>query len=104
MWTILKVCIEFVTIFLLLHSLLFGHEEISLWIFRRKYPRSAIEPALPARAGKVLTTGAPGKSRSVSSYPLHLLYTGCLGNSYPSLQRAGSSLLPENHPCLSVHN
>ena len=32
MWTILKVCIEFVTIFLLVHSLLFGHE-----LFRRKY-------------------------------------------------------------------
>ena len=99
MWTMLKVCIEFVTIFLLVHSLLFGHE-----LFRRKYPQPGIEPALPALAGKVLTTGPPGKSRSVSSYPLYLLYTGCPGNSYPSLKTAGSSLLPKNHPCLSVRN
>ena len=75
MWTILKVCIEFATILLLLRVLIFwgGHKAYGILV-----PRPGIEPALPALEGKVLTTGPPGKSQT-------LLYKGMIWKSLISL-------------------
>ena len=57
MWTIFKVCIEFVTILLLFCFGFFGHEACGILA-----PRLGIEPALPALEGEVLTAGLLGKS------------------------------------------
>ena len=57
MWTIFKVFIEFVTIFLLFYVLVFGCETCGILA-----PQPGIELTPPALEGKVLTTGPPGKS------------------------------------------
>ena len=57
MWTIFKVFIEFVTIFLLFYAF-FGHEACGILA-----PRPGIEPSPPALECGVLTTGPPGESR-----------------------------------------
>ena len=56
MWTIFKVFIEFVTIFLLCYVLAFWPWCMILG------PWLEIEPAPPALEGEVFTTGPPGKS------------------------------------------
>ena len=57
MWTIFKVFIEFVTIFLLFYAFFFGHEACGILA-----PRPGIEPTVPALGGEVLTTGLLGES------------------------------------------
>ena len=56
MWTIFKVFIEFVTILLLFHVLVFWPQ--SIWNFSTQ---PGIKPAPPALEGELLTTGLPGK-------------------------------------------
>ena len=61
MWTMFKVFIEFVTIFILLFRFWFlGHKTLGVLA-----PRPGIEPSLPALEGEILTTGLPGKSQCV---------------------------------------
>ena len=57
MWTIFKVFIEFVTILLLFHVLVFW--PLGMWALSSPN-RDGTSP--PALGGKVLTTGPPGKS------------------------------------------
>ena len=58
MWTILKVFLELVTIFLLRFMFwIFGHEACGI-----SAPQPGIKPVLPALEGEVLTTGPSGKS------------------------------------------
>ena len=57
MWTIFKVFIEFVTILLLFHVLVFWPQ--SIWNFSTQ---PGIKPAPPALEGEIATTGLPGKS------------------------------------------
>ena len=57
MWTIFKVCIEFVTILFLSYILAFGLEVCGVLA-----PQPGIEPTYPALECEVLTTGPPGGS------------------------------------------
>ena len=59
MWTIFKLFIEFVTILLLCHVLVFWPR--GLWDSQRLDRGSNLDPT-PALEGEVLTTGPPGKS------------------------------------------
>ena len=54
--TILEVFIELVTILLLFHVLVFGHEACGIFT-----PQPGIKPKPPALEGEVLTTGSSGK-------------------------------------------
>ena len=56
MWTFKKVCIEFVTVFLLLYVLVFWPQ--GMWDLSS--PGS--KPTLPVLEGEALTTGPPRKS------------------------------------------
>ena len=79
LWTILKVFIEFDTIFFLFYALVFfGHDACGILA-----PWPGIKPTTPVLEGKVLTTGPPGKSRwafiyiallSLSFFSLHFLF------------------------------
>ena len=84
MWTILKVFIEFVTIFCFCFMFwFFGHKACGILA-----PWPGIEPAPPTVKGEVLISGPPGKSpwESVflvilSSWYLHWSWDCCLGIS-----------------------
>ena len=58
MWTIFKVFIQFVTVWLLFQAVgfFFGHEACGIFA---SWP--GIEPTSPELEGKILTTGLPGK-------------------------------------------
>ena len=66
MWTICKFFIEFVTILLLFHVLVFSPERH----MRFNLSSYGIKPILPASKNEVLTTGRPGKSLLVCFYLL----------------------------------
>ena len=61
MWTIFKLFIEFVTILLLFHVLVFWPQ--GMWDSQLLDQGSNLDPT-PALEGEVLTTGPPGKSLS----------------------------------------
>ena len=64
MWTIFKVFIEFVMIFILFYVLVFGLEACGIIA-----PQPGVEPTSYALEGEILTTGPLGKSLYV--YILH---------------------------------
>ena len=57
MWTIFKVFIEFVPIFLLCYVLVFWPEVCGILA-----PQPGIEPTPPVLESEILTNGSPGKS------------------------------------------
>ena len=57
LWTIFKVFIEFVPIFLLFYVLVFWPEVCGILA-----PQPGIEPSPPALESEILTNGSPGKS------------------------------------------
>ena len=62
MWTIFKLFVEFVTILLLFHVLVFWPQ--GMWDSQLLDQGSNLDPT-PALEGEVLTTGPPGKSLSL---------------------------------------